>query len=103
MSDITKRNRRRRGLLYWAQSGLCPLCKQSLPMPDEAVQYQPRRLSLDHVYPKKYGGLDQGWNLLLTHEGCNTKKKSILPSIRLMLLAGLVHYAIFIREKRIFH
>jgi len=103
MPGRRNRQKRRRRLLHWAQSGLCPLCKQSLPKVDEVVQDPPRSLTIDHVYPTKHGGLDQGWNLLLVHQYCNENKSSRKPSIRLMILTGLVHYAIFVREKRFFY
>ena len=68
----TQRNRLRRSL-YFAQRGICALCRQRMPNEDMS------QLHIDHVIPVARGGADDVSNLQLTHAACNMTKGATMP------------------------
>lgn len=57
-------------LLYKKYKGVCQICGQHKPQDI---------MTLEHIYPKSFGGTLDWYNITLTCQPCNTKKGQIYP------------------------
>ncbi len=57
-------------------SGLCHLCYRAVDLSTygNVCEHGPETASIDHLTPRKLGGDDQFENLLIAHQGCNSRR-----------------------------
>jgi len=73
--EVSSREKRKRfpwskyQTLYHRQHGVCPLCKELMPLVSGEIE-------IDHRDPNKVDGFNDDGNLQLTHKRCNRSKSS---------------------------
>lgn len=57
-------------------SGLCHLCYRAVDLSTygNVCEHGPVTASVDHITPRKLGGDDRFENLLIAHQGCNSRR-----------------------------
>lgn len=58
--------------IYDRDEFTCQICFEPVDM--ELEFPDPKSHSLDHIIPRKHGGVDDAWNLRMAHMGCNSSR-----------------------------